>query len=83
LNREVETYGVTVCGRLAAKGGIRAAERFVFELEDPVLKRQSRNQHRITVLPVAGLERPITTHVGCAQRKRRDALEEDWRVGCP
>jgi uncharacterized protein DUF2848 len=42
------------CGTLSARGGIRAAERFVFELEDPVLKRKIRHQYRTINLPIAG-----------------------------
>ena len=42
------------CGTLAAKGGVRAAERFVFELEDPVLKRKIQHHYRIEPLPIAG-----------------------------
>ena len=42
------------CGTLAAKGGIRPADRFAFELEDPVLKRTIRHTYDVTVLPVAG-----------------------------
>lgn len=42
------------CGTLAAKGGVRAAERFDFELEDPVLKRKIQHHYRIEPLPIAG-----------------------------
>lgn len=42
------------CGTLAAHGGIRPAERFEFELEDPVLGRTIRHGYDIVVLPVAG-----------------------------
>ena len=42
------------CGTLAAKGGIRPAERFTMELEDPVLKRKLRHEYRARVLPVEG-----------------------------
>jgi hypothetical protein len=42
------------CGTLAAKGGVRAAERFVFELEDPVLKRKIQHHYRIEPLPIDG-----------------------------
>jgi hypothetical protein len=42
------------CGTLAAKGGIRPAERFAMELEDPVLKRKLRHEYAIRVLPVEG-----------------------------
>jgi hypothetical protein len=42
------------CGTLAAKGGIRPAQTFGMELEDPVLKRSLRHEYRIKVLPVEG-----------------------------
>lgn len=42
------------CGTLAAKGGIRSAPRFLFELEDPVLKRKIGNAYDIVSLPVEG-----------------------------
>lgn len=42
------------CGTLAAKGGIRPAQTFTMELEDPVLKRSLRHEYRIKVLPVEG-----------------------------
>jgi len=42
------------CGTLAAKGGVRAAERFDFELEDPVLKRKIQHHYRTVTLPIAG-----------------------------
>ncbi|MGQ0652648.1 MAG: DUF2848 domain-containing protein [Betaproteobacteria bacterium] len=42
------------CGTLAAKGGIRPAQVFTMELDDPVLKRTLRHEYRIEVLPVEG-----------------------------
>ncbi|MFG1289181.1 DUF2848 domain-containing protein [Xanthobacter versatilis] len=42
------------CGTLAAKGGIRPAARFEFELEDPVLKRTIRHGYDVNILPIAG-----------------------------
>jgi hypothetical protein len=42
------------CGTLAAKGGVRAAEKFVFELEDPVLRRKIEHQYTTVTLPIAG-----------------------------
>ena len=42
------------CGTLAARGGIRPAQVFRMELEDPVLKRRLQHEYRITVLPVEG-----------------------------
>ncbi|MGD1323583.1 DUF2848 domain-containing protein [Pandoraea pnomenusa] len=43
-----------LCGTLAAIGGIRSAERFDFELEDPVLGRRLQHGYGITPLPVLG-----------------------------
>lgn len=42
------------CGTLAAKGGIRPATCFEFELEDPVRQRTLRHAYRVTTLPIAG-----------------------------
>jgi hypothetical protein len=41
-------------GTFAAKGGIRAADRFEYELEDPVLKRTIRHAYDVIALPVRG-----------------------------
>jgi len=41
-------------GTFAAKGGIRPASRFEFELEDPVLKRSIRHGYDVVPLPVLG-----------------------------
>ena len=41
-------------GTFAAKGGIRPADRFEFELEDPVLKRMIRHGYDVVTLPVLG-----------------------------
>jgi hypothetical protein len=41
-------------GTFAAKGGIRAASRFEFEIEDPVLSRSIRHGYDVAVLPVLG-----------------------------
>ncbi len=47
--------GMTMfCGTLAVKGGIRPAEAFEMELEDPVLQRSIRHRYRIATLPVEG-----------------------------
>lgn len=45
---------VMFCGTLAARGGIRAAGRFEFELDDPVLKRSLTHAYDIESLPIAG-----------------------------
>jgi hypothetical protein len=42
------------CGTLAARGGIRPAQRFRMELEDPVLSRRLTHEYAIQVLPVEG-----------------------------
>lgn len=41
-------------GTFAAKGGIRPADRFEFELEDPVLKRTIKHGYHVVTLPVLG-----------------------------
>jgi Protein of unknown function (DUF2848) len=41
-------------GTFAAKGGIRPASRFEFELEDPVLKRRIGHAYDVVILPVLG-----------------------------
>ena len=41
-------------GTFAAKGGIRPADRFEYELEDPVLKRTIRHAYDVITLPVLG-----------------------------
>jgi Protein of unknown function (DUF2848) len=41
-------------GTFAAKGGIRPASRFEFELEDPVLKRSIRHAYDVIEMPVLG-----------------------------
>ncbi len=42
------------CGTLAAKGGIRPANRFSFELFDPVLNRRISHAYDVVVLPMEG-----------------------------
>lgn len=41
-------------GTFAAKGGIRPATRFAFEIADPVLGRTIRSGYTIATLPIAG-----------------------------
>jgi Protein of unknown function (DUF2848) len=41
-------------GTFAAKGGIRPASRFEYELKDPVLKRGIRHAYDVVELPVLG-----------------------------
>lgn len=45
---------IMFCGTLAAKGGIRPAPRFEFELEDPVRGFKLRHGYNIVTLPVVG-----------------------------
>ena len=42
------------CGTLAARGGIRPAPRFSFEIEDPVRGAKIAQTYAIATLPVAG-----------------------------
>lgn len=42
------------CGTFAAKGGIRPAARFDYQIEDPVLKRSISHGYNIITLPVLG-----------------------------
>ena len=41
-------------GTFAARGGIRPADRFEFELSDPVMKRTIRHAYDVITLPVRG-----------------------------
>ena len=52
-------------GTLAAKGGIRPAERFEFELEDPVLKRTIRHAYDYRDAAGAGI---VHRHCGAKRR---------------
>lgn len=45
---------VMFCGTLAAIGGIRPADRFEYEIEDPVLGRTLTHAYDVVVLPVVG-----------------------------
>ena len=45
---------IMFCGTFAAKGGIRPADRFDFEIEDPVLGRKITGGYAIKTLPVLG-----------------------------
>ena len=44
---------VMLCGTFAAKGGIRPAQRFEFEMEDPVRRRRIRHGYDVVSLPVS------------------------------
>jgi hypothetical protein len=50
----LEDGTIMFCGTLAAKGGVRPAPRFEFELEDPVRNLRIRHGYDIAVLPVMG-----------------------------
>jgi hypothetical protein len=50
----IEPGSAMFCGTLAVKGGIRPAEAFEMELEDPVLRRRIRHKYDIAALPVEG-----------------------------
>jgi 2-keto-4-pentenoate hydratase/2-oxohepta-3-ene-1,7-dioic acid hydratase in catechol pathway len=41
-------------GTISTKGGLRPAERFRFELEDPVLGRALRHEYSVRSLPIVG-----------------------------
>ena len=53
-NKALPVNTAMYCGTLPAKGGIRPAEGFVFELEDPVLKRKVSHRYMTKVLPIEG-----------------------------
>jgi hypothetical protein len=42
------------CGTLSVHGGVRPADRFEFELEDPVLKRKIAHGYDVVSLPILG-----------------------------
>ena len=50
----LKTGWAMFCGTLAAKGGIRPADVFRMELEDPVRRKKLTHEYRIHVLPVEG-----------------------------
>jgi Protein of unknown function (DUF2848) len=45
---------VMFCGTLPAHGGVRSADRFDFELEDPLRKKKIAHGYDIFTLPVLG-----------------------------
>jgi hypothetical protein len=51
--RELPDGTVMFCGTLAAKGGIRPAQRFEFEIEDPVRGRRIRHGYDVVSLLAA------------------------------
>jgi hypothetical protein len=50
----LEENTLMFCGTLAAKGGVRPAEYFEFELDDPVLGRKIKHRYTVRTLPVLG-----------------------------
>ena len=53
-NAPLENGTIMFCGTLAARGGIRPADRFEFELEDPVSGLRIAHAYDIKTLPLAG-----------------------------
>jgi len=45
---------VMFSGTISTKGGLKPAERFKFELEDPVLGRTLRHEYTVRILPIVG-----------------------------
>jgi len=52
--RDFTDGSVMFCGTLAAHGGIRAADRFEYELEDPVTGRRLAHAYTVSSLPMSG-----------------------------
>ena len=52
--RTLDEGALMFCGTFAAKGGIRPADNFEFEIHDPVLGRSIRHEYRLEKLPVLG-----------------------------
>ena len=50
----LEDGALMFCGTFAAKGGIRPADLFEYELHDPVLNRTIQHAYRLEKLPVLG-----------------------------
>jgi hypothetical protein len=51
---QLDEDSVMFCGTFAAKGGIRPADIFEFEIEDPVLGRKISHSYQLDKLPVMG-----------------------------
>lgn len=51
---QLDEDSVMFCGTFAAKGGIRPADVFEFEIEDPVLGRKINHRYELDKLPVMG-----------------------------
>ena len=41
-------------GTISTKGGLKPADHFKFELEDPVLGRALRHEYKVRALPIVG-----------------------------
>ncbi len=54
IGRTLPERTMMFCGTLAAHGGVRPADRFDFELEDPVRKKKIAHGTDVFTLPVAG-----------------------------
>jgi len=52
--RGLEDGTIMFCGTLAAKGGVRPAPRFAFEIEDPVRDRRIAHHYDVVSLPILG-----------------------------
>jgi hypothetical protein len=52
--RTLDEGALMFCGTFAAKGGIRPADDFQFEIHDPVLGRTIAHSYRLEKLPVLG-----------------------------
>jgi hypothetical protein len=50
----LEENTLMFCGTLSAHGGIRPADSFEFELDDPVLARKIQGRYQVDALPVLG-----------------------------
>lgn len=53
-HQSLDEKSIMFCGTFAAKGGIRPADFFEYELHDPILNRTIRHSYRLDKLPVMG-----------------------------
>ena len=54
MGRTLPDRTMMFCGTLPANGGVRSADRFDFELSDPVRKRKIAHGYDVYTLPVLG-----------------------------
>ena len=54
IGRTLQNGTIMFCGTLAAHGGVRPADRFEFELEDPVRKKKIKHGYDVFTLPNLG-----------------------------